>query len=111
MTDFIGRVVVRALLTTALIAGMAWAWPHRDTDPDAVRQQSGNTVLYDHRDECWVGIAPKWAPAVPGHVVMRVEGGIGGSDWSYRGPKWVAIALDDVFVKDNPHVYVVAFCS
>jgi hypothetical protein len=80
----------------------------RDTDPAAVRQASGNTVLYDHRHECWSGTAPALAE-VPTHVIMRVEGGIEHS-WFYGGPHWVDIALNDVFTKDNPRVFVVAFC-
>jgi hypothetical protein len=111
LTSYLVKGFWKAVLCTALIASIAYAYPSRPTDPEALRQQSGNTVLFDHRDTCWTGIAPDWAPAVPGHVIMRVEGGIPDSDWHYRGPAWVRIALDDTFVKDNPRVYVVAFCK
>jgi hypothetical protein len=48
---------------------------------------------------------------MPTHVIMRVEGGTRGGDWFYGGPNYVRIALQDVFGKDNPRVYVVAFCE
>ncbi len=109
MTDMLFRAVVKAVLVTAFLALLTWNWPHRDIDPDAVRQQSGNTVLFDHRDECWTFKQPEDVD-VPTHVIMRVEGGVSGSDWFYGGSKWVDIALADVFTHDNPRVYVVAFC-
>lgn len=73
--------------------------------------QSGNTVLFDHSSECWVGNAPAWAPEVPGHVIMRVEGGTREGHWFYGGSNYVGIALNDIFTHDNPRVFVVAFCK
>jgi hypothetical protein len=109
--EAIGNAVLKALVVTALVAGMAYAWPARPTDPDAVRQQSGNTVLYDHRDTCWSGLEPAHVD-VPTHVIMRVENGVPPhNDWFYGGKRWVRIALIDVFEHNNPDVYVVAFCE
>jgi hypothetical protein len=110
VTEALFKAVGKAILVTALIAGIAWAWPARPTDPEAVRQASGNTVLFDHRSECWTGVEPAHVE-YPGHVIMRVEGGVRGSDWFYGGKRWVDIALIDVLEKDNPRVYVVAFCE
>lgn len=103
------KAVVRAVIVTALIAIAPTLVPHRGLDPDAVRQQSGNTVLYDHRSECWVGIEPAHVD-MPTHVIMRVENGVN-ADWRYLGKRWVDIALNDVFTHDNPHVIVLAFCE
>ena len=80
----------------------------RDTDPEAVRMQSGNTVLYDHRDTCWT-TGPAKAD-IPTHVIMRIEDGAHKGKWFYGGSDYVDIALIDVFEKDNPRVFVKAFC-
>lgn len=111
LRTLLGRAVLYAVLGTALIAVSPQLVPSRGTDPAAVRMQSGNTVLFDHRDTCWVGDRPSWAPEYPGHVVMRVEDGVSGGGWFYGGPRYVDIALNDVFTKDNPRVFVKAFCS
>lgn len=104
------RTLTRNLFAVALVCLAVWLIPSTPHDPEAQRLQSGNVVLYDHRDECWTGVEPAKVK-VPGHVIMRVEGGVGGSGWFYGGKHWVDIALNDVFTKDNPRVHVVAFCK
>lgn len=104
------KAVVRAILLTALIACLPNLVPARGPAADAVRQQSGNTVLYDHRSGCWEGAEPAHVD-VPGHVILRIEGGTRGGHWFYGGPDYVHIALIDIFEKDNPRVYVRAFCA
>ena len=112
MTEVVGKGVRNAFIAFALIVSLfilGEDWMSRDTDPDAVRLQSGNTVLFDHRHECWTS-----GPAmveVPTHVIMRIEDGIGDGQWRYLGKRYVDIALADTFTKDNPRVYVVAFCK
>ena len=102
-------IVVKSALLTIAIALLAYAWPERPQNPEALRQNSGNTVFYDHRYECWTSDGIALAP-VPTHVVMRVEG-YKRSDWFYGGTRWTKVALNDALVADNPDVYVYAFCK
>lgn len=103
---------MRALIGTALIAAFSqWDFLERDIDPGAVRNNSGNTVLYDHRHECWTGPKPSWAPEVPGHVIMRITETRHHENWFYGGKKWVDLALEDVFETNYHNVFVVAFCN
>lgn len=113
MIDILKRALRNALVAFTLIVSLFILledWMSRDVDPDAVRQNSGNTVLFDHRGECWAD-GQEAHVDVPTHVIMRIEDGIGGGHWQYLGPKYVDIALNDVFKKNNPRVFVRAFCE
>lgn len=104
------KAIVKAVVITALLACAPNLVPDRDKDPAAIRQQSGNVVLYDHEDVCWSGME-KAHVDVPTHVVMRIEGGTHKGHWFYGGPAYTHLALVDVFEKDNPRVFVLAFCE
>lgn len=110
LRDYLEHAVLKAFVLTALIAGIAYAWPAPTHDPNAIRQQSGNTVLYDHKDTCWTGQAPADVD-VPGHVVIRIDNPrIHGERWFYGGKSFVKTALIDVFQTDILNVHVAAFC-
>ena len=111
MSTLLTRAFWKAVLITVAIACVyviGKPYTEREVDPGAVRNYSGNTVLFDHRAECWVTGPAK--AEIPTHVVMRIEGGTRGGHWFYGGKHYVDIALIDVFEKDNPRVFVKAFC-
>lgn len=107
MTERVFKAVWKAVLITALIAVAPSYVPSRGTDPEAVRLQSGNTVFYDHREECWNGATPAKAE-IPTHSIIRKDAD---SPWVYAGPTWTKAALEHVFDDANPDMYVYAFCE
>ena len=118
MVTWVARVLLRAVLTTAALAGgyvlvsglaadgVAELAPPEPEAPAPVTASPAERVAWlVQQHGCWAGAAPPdMAGRTPGHVVVTVGGEVRYS------AKLVAAALSDVFGEPQAGMVVHAFC-